>query len=246
MFGPARRAALAGTLIASLILVSLGLSASATAKTTVGVADQTADTFADPLFGSLGIKHARLNLAWDAFEHDWQVADLDQWMAGARSAGVAPLVILSQSRVAGRTRVLPTPAQYRKTVQTLRARYPFVREIAGWNEMNYPGQPTFRKPKAVAQYYKILRKECRGCSVLPGSLLDNPNMVRWAGRLRAEIRKLGQPDPKLGASQLLGRQPAARHVDKGAAARRQGQGVADRDGWSGLRDQSDRLQVPSG
>lgn len=185
-------------LLLALVACCLALlPATASAKPTIGIADQSADTFADPLFGQLGVRHARLNLAWDVFQHDWQIEQLDNWMKGAQAAGVQPLVIFSQSRVAGRTRVLPTPAQYRETVKALLSRYPFVRELAAWNEMNYPGQPSYRKPRAVAQFYKVLRSECRGCKVLPGSLLDNPNVVPWARKLRKEIRKIHQPDPRI-------------------------------------------------
>lgn len=183
-----------------LALACLGaalVAPAAPAKTTVGIADQSAATFSDPLFGQLGVKHARLNLAWDAFDYSWQLAELDAWMAGAKANGVHPLVIFSQSRVKGRTRLLPTAAQYKKAVTSVRARYPFVNELAGWNEMNYPGQPTFKRPQAVAQYYKILRTTCPSCKVLPGSLLDNPNIVSWTQKLRKEIKKTGQPDPKL-------------------------------------------------
>lgn len=189
---------------ASLVALAVALAAlaflpaaPAEARATVGIADQTGETFADPLFNGLGIKHARLNLAWDVFQHDWQVAQLDAWMRAANAAGVQPLVIFSQSRIEGRTRILPTPAEYRNVVQALRGRYPFVNEFAAWNEMNYPGQPTFRKPRMVAQYYKVLRTTCPTCRVLPGSLLDNPNLVPWTQALRAEIRKTGQPDPRV-------------------------------------------------
>ena len=191
------RAQLVLLAVIAAVLASAALPLSATARTTIGIADQTGDTFSDPLFGGLGIKHARLNLAWDVFEHDWQVAQLDTWMQTASASGVQPLVIFSQSRVEGRTRVLPTVEHYRQTVQTLRARYPFVNELAAWNEMNYPGQPTFAKPRMVARYYKVLRTTCPSCRVLPGSLLDNPNLVPWTLRLRAEIRRTGQPDPRL-------------------------------------------------
>jgi hypothetical protein len=168
-----------------------------TAQKTVGIADQTGDTFTDQLFTDLGIKHARLNLAWDAFQYPWQVDELDHWMTKAKAAGVRPLVIFSQSRVPKRTRLLPTLAQYRRMVQAMRRRYPWVREYAGWNEMNFPGQPTFKKPQAVAQFYKVLRQSCPGCTVLPGSLLDNPNIVRWTKSLQLAIRKARQPEPKV-------------------------------------------------
>jgi hypothetical protein len=195
---PRRRLARIATagVLAAISLAALS-PAGAGAQPAVGIADQSADTFADPLFTGLGVKHARLNLAWDVFEHPWQVEQLDAWMAAASAAGVQPLVIFSQSRVEGRTRVLPSVEEYRQAVLKLRARHPFVNELAAWNEMNYPGQPTFARPGMVARYYGVLRATCPSCRVLPGSLLDNPNLVPWTRRLRAEIRRLGQPDPRL-------------------------------------------------
>ena len=167
------------------------------APVTVGVADQHGESFADPLFTALGVKHVRLNLAWDALRYDWQVAELDAWMAHAKATGVQPLVIFSQSRVSGRTRLLPSTAEFRQVVDEVLTRYPFVREFAAWNEANHTGQPTYRRPDAVAAYYKILVSRCVGCKVLPASLLDNSNIVPWTVKLRAAIRRLGLPEPRL-------------------------------------------------
>ncbi len=172
-------------------------SSAALVTTTVGVADQSGATFSDPLFSALGVHNARLNLAWDAMDYDWQLAELDNWMARAHAAGVQPLVIFSQSRVPGKTRLLPTSAQFSKVVDALRARYPFVTDFAAWNEANHAGQPSFKRPAAVAQFYKILRTKCPTCNVLPASLLDNPNLVPWTLKLRKAILKLGQPEPRI-------------------------------------------------
>ncbi len=186
-------------LLLALACTSVGLLAptAQAAVTTVGIADQQADTFSDPLFAPLGVKHARLNLAWDAMDYDWQLAGLDDWMSKANAAGVTPLVIFSQSRVQGRTRLLPTSAQFGKVVDALRARYPFVREFAAWNEANHAGQPSYSRPGAVAEYYRILRTKCPSCTVLPASLLDNPNLVPWTLKLRKAIIRSGQPEPRL-------------------------------------------------
>ena len=165
--------------------------------TTVGVADQSGSTFSDPLFAALGVHNARLNLAWDAMDYDWQLAELDSWMASAHAAGVQPLVIFSQSRVPGKTRTLPTSAQFSAMIDKLRARYPYVTDFAAWNEANHAGQPSFRRPAAVAQFYKILRTKCATCNVLPASLLDNPNLVPWTLQLRKAILKLGLPEPRI-------------------------------------------------
>jgi hypothetical protein len=117
-------------------------------------------------------------------------------MTQAHAAGVEPLVIFSQSRVKGRTRMLPTPAEFRAVVDQLLTRYPFVHEFAAWNEANHTGQPTYRRPDMVAAYYKALVTRCPSCKVLPASLLDNANIVPWATSLRRAIRRLGLPEPR--------------------------------------------------
>ena len=168
------------------------------APATIGIADQHGESFTDPLFTALGVKHVRLNLAWDALQYDWQVAELDAWMAQAQAAGVEPLVIFSQSRVAGRTRLLPSPAEFRKAVDALLARYPFVHEFAAWNEANHTGQPTYRRPDAVAAYYKVLVTTLPG---LQACCRPRCSTTRTSCRGRAScasaIRRLGLPEPRL-------------------------------------------------
>ncbi|HVP02205.1 MAG TPA: hypothetical protein VMT10_06505 [Solirubrobacteraceae bacterium] len=196
--GARRLRAAAGALLAACCLaLALGAPAQAQPTAMIGIADQHGETFGNPLFSALGIKDARLNLAWDVFQYPWQVQQLDAWMGQAQAAGVDPLVILSQSRVQGRTRMLPTPSQYGQVIAQLRARYPFVHEFAAWNEANHSGQPTYKRPDMVARYYKVLRANCPGCSILPASILDDKNMVTWTQQLRRAIRRLHAPDPRL-------------------------------------------------
>ena len=45
------------------------------------------------------------------------------------AAGVEPLVTFSQSRLPGRTRILPSVAEYATVVDAVLTRYPFVREF---------------------------------------------------------------------------------------------------------------------
>jgi len=196
--GLTRMRAGAAALLA-LACLALGMAGTAHAQptATIGIADQHGETFSDPLFAALGVKNARLNLAWDALQYPWQVQELDAWMGQAQAAGIDPLVIFSQSRVQGQTRVLPTVAQYGQMIDQLRARYPFLHEFAGWNEANHSGQPTFRRPDMVAAYYKTLLARCPGCKILPASLLDNPNLVSWTTQLRKAIHRIHAPDPRL-------------------------------------------------
>lgn len=156
----------------------------------VGIADQKPSTFFDPRFASLGIRTARVAVAWDAMTSDWQVAELDRWMFAARLARVDPLVTFQASRVPGRRRWLPTPAQFVAQLRAFRARYPWIRTFSTWNEANHCGWGPCHHPEIVARWWKALSAACPGCKVLGADLLDMPNMTTWVrGFVRAARRQ---------------------------------------------------------
>ena len=150
--------------------------------TTFGIADQKPGVFADARFGALGMRHARRSVAWDALHYDWQVADIDAWMNAARAAGVTPLVTFARSRIGSRRHMVPSAARLRTEFRRFRARYPWVRDFVASNESNHFGEPTGRRPKLAAQYYKALKGACKSCRIAAATLLDYPNMVSWAKR----------------------------------------------------------------
>jgi hypothetical protein len=188
MLSPSR---LVGLLTATFC-TSLGMAAAPAGAVTVGIAEQKPAMFSDPRFAQTGIGHARYNVGWDAMDSAWQIAELDAWLSGAQAAGVQPLVTFSQSRLAGRTRLVPTQAQLGRAFRLFRARYPQVRQFAAWNEANFCGQPTCHKPEVVAGYYREMRRQCASCTVLAAELLDMPNMQAWA---RAFVRANGGRQP---------------------------------------------------
>jgi hypothetical protein len=151
----------------------------------VGIADQKPDMFGDPRFAALGVRHARLTVAWDALSSDWQVAELDRWMSGARARGVEPLISFGHSRI--NRRALPSPERLRFELRRFRARYPWVTTFATWNEANHCGEPTCNRPRLVAAYYRALRRECPTCIVLGAELLDMPNLTSWTRRFRRAL-----------------------------------------------------------
>ena len=148
----------------------------------VGIADQKPDMFRDARFGQLGVKHARLNVSWDALNHDWEVAELDTWLYAARAQGVQPLISFGHSRLFRRE--LPTPERFKYEFRRFRARYPWITNFATWNEANHCGEPTCHRERLVAAYYRKLRQECPRCTILAAELLDMPNMLTWVNRFR--------------------------------------------------------------
>jgi hypothetical protein len=100
---------------------------------------------------------------------------------------VHPLVSFGHSRV--HRRLLPTPERLVYEFRRFRARYPWARNFATWNEANHCGEPTCNRPRLVASYWRKLNRECRTCKILAAELLDMPNMVKWAKRFKRYAKR---------------------------------------------------------
>jgi hypothetical protein len=51
--------------------------------------------------------------------------------------------------------------------------------MSAWNEANHHTQPTYNRPRRAAQYFNIMRRECKGCKVVAADVLDGKNMLPW-------------------------------------------------------------------
>ena len=166
--------------LAVLCVAAPAASAAVRPDFAVGIADQKDAFFTDQRFLDLNIHYARRAVAWDALTVPWQRDELDQWMAKAQAAGVAPLLTMEHSRQAGRTRIMPTPAQLMTQFRALRARYPWVTDYSAWNEANCRCQATWDKPALVATFWKQMQAACPSCHVLGADLLDiDDSMFTW-------------------------------------------------------------------
>jgi hypothetical protein len=172
-----------------LILLVAALLAPAAADATlrlrdIGIADQKADMFSDARFGQLGIKRARLDLAYDVLLDGGQTAALDAWMAGARFNGVEVLVTFDRSRRPGRKSFRPDTRSLVKQFKRLRARYPFVKEWVTWNEPNLS-----QTASRTARQWLALQKACPTCTILAADMVDRPNLSRWVKAFIKTARK---------------------------------------------------------
>ena len=142
----------------------------------VGISDQKVGMWADPRFERLGIEQVRLLMHWDlVLARDF--SRYDKWMHNAAFRGADVLLTINHhSRAKWR---LPSDRQYRRVVRVLRKRYPWVKTMSAWNEANHRTQPTFDRPRRAAQYYNIMRGECRGCRIVAADVLDTKNMLGW-------------------------------------------------------------------
>jgi hypothetical protein len=164
---------------------------SAPARVIVGLGDQNWNTFNEDLFKDLGLRHARVVTPWDVALSPGDAAWLDEYLVGARAAGIDPLVSLGAAHPSACPAfpcILPTSAQFDRAFRAFRARWPEVRTIGVWNEANHRSQPTFRYPEQAARYFNIARKRCPGCDVIAADVIDDTNMVRWLKRFRSVAR----------------------------------------------------------
>ena len=168
------------------------LAPSAASAVTLGIGDQKTAFFGDARFRALGIRHARLIVPWDALKYGWQADRLDTWMGAAQRTGVTPLIVFGRSVTDQYKTMLPSVDDFAETLATFRARYPWVREFATWNEPNHCSQPTCKDPARVAAYYNLLRARCTGCRVLGASVLGVGGMGKWMKRFLA----VANPPPR--------------------------------------------------
>ena len=173
-------------ILATLTLAAVSALASpalaAAAKPVIGIADQKPTMFTDARFKALGIRVVRINVPWDVLTDPLETAELDLWMAGARSTGARPLVTFDRSPK--RPAYNPTNLQMANALLGLRRRYPGLKEFSTWNEGNIN-----KRPEIVARWYRSLRGACPTCTILAADLLDRKNVVSWARRFTKAAKR---------------------------------------------------------
>ena len=194
----------AAALVAVACVVSLALASAprAPAADVVGIADQSAAMFSSPLFQALDVRVSRLLVSYDAVPRGtFEVADIDAWLAAARSAGIQPLIAFNHSRgcyenerILPRKRCrLPSVRRFRKAFRAFRQRYPDVAVYSPWNEINHLSQPTATRPDRAADFYNVVRRDCRGCTIVAADVIDQAGVV---GYLKA-FRRRAKGSPRL-------------------------------------------------
>jgi hypothetical protein len=162
----------------------------------VGLGDQKASTFSDPLFQQLRVKRTRLIVPWDAINNPSQVQGVDEWFAAARAARQEIVVAFNLS--AGDACPLspcraPSVSQYRSAVRAFHRRYGrFVKIYQPWNESNSRTQPTAgnRGARLVAKYYLALRRIAGRRRIVTGA--DIQDIGDFIGYTRTFLRAAGR------------------------------------------------------
>ena len=182
--------------IIALLAISAALvvpAAPATAKLQIGISEQNSTMFASKYFKPLHVKYARIVVPWNILTRkDYWPGYLQAWLDGAAANGVEPHVAFNIKDFSPASQGKgPTLGQYTKLVKGFRKKYKQVKVFAPWNEENHVFQPTAKHPKLAAQYYKILKKNCHGCTVLAADLLGDSNMKSWVKKFKRSYHGRG-------------------------------------------------------
>jgi hypothetical protein len=193
------------------VLMSMALAAplSAANAATVGISDQQAGTFTNPLFAPLKIKHARYITPYDVMDNPVELAKLDAWIDAATRAKQRILVAFEHSRTKGKEQKAPSNSAFKKAIAKFRKAYPRVKEITVWNEVNrcQQGSRTEGQPrslckgtsgaKRLAGYYKQARAvfKAKGTKIAPVDVLDENNPAPAVKYIKA-FKRFAKPMPK--------------------------------------------------
>jgi hypothetical protein len=187
-----------------LLLVLLAVPATGHAYT-LGVSDQQASTFTNPLFAPLKMKAARYIAPYDVMDSPSDLAALQAWVGAARAANQRILVHFERSHRAGQERKLPSVAKYRSEIKKFHAAFPDIKEIGVWNEANrcqskgrVAGQPTCKKYQRLASYYKAARSvfTASGTRIVALDVLDQQDVTSALQTIRGFLR-FAKPRPKI-------------------------------------------------
>jgi plastocyanin len=158
----------------------------------IGISDNQPATFADPNFQVLRLRYARLVSPWNAIFTEPE--RLDAWLQAARLEGIRPLISFEHTRgqqCPGRHCKGPSKGQFTRAWRAFHAKYPWVRDVSPWNEVNSATQPTGKRPDLAAAYYNIVRASCHGCTIVAADLLDASNIRRYVAAFLARAK--GKP-----------------------------------------------------
>jgi hypothetical protein len=167
-------------LLGLLAVLAVGALAPAHASAvTLGVGGISPEGLSSPLFAALGVREARVGVAWNAAVTRDPTArrQFAAWLDAAQAARVTPLVSFSRAGIA------PDPARYGHAVSAFIRMFPQVRRYTAWNEPDWRSGPVARHPQLAAAYYNVLRSACRGCIVLAGDVfLPAEQLQPWLAR----------------------------------------------------------------
>jgi hypothetical protein len=182
----------------AVLLAALVAVPAAQAKVRVGLSEQSASMFDQPNWAKLKLKRVRYILPWDYAKSPGNYAEVTDFMNRARAKRQEVLVTFSATRGCfvnnrySKRKACKAPSQkaYKAAVKGFRKQFRYAKTFTPWNEVNHVSQPTYKKPKLAAKYYKTLKSMCKGCTVMAADVLDSSDVKTYLRKfLRASKGK---------------------------------------------------------
>ena len=185
--------------IAALLAALVALPA-AQAKVRVGISEQNPAMFDQPSWQKLKLKRVRYIVSWDYAKHDFERAEVSTFMNAANAHKQEVLVEFNAHRGCFNGRKYskkkackaPSTKAYKAAVRGFRREFPFAKTFAPWNEVNHVSQPTFRKPKLAAKYYKAMKSVCKKCTVMAADVLDSSDVRSYLRKFQRATKGKGR------------------------------------------------------
>lgn len=193
-----------------LAVLSLAAAPSGASAASFGISDQQASTFTNPLYKPLKLKLARYIAPYDVVDDSTQLERFQAWYSAAVRAKQTMFVSFEHSRTAGKQQTLPTKGQYSTAMRKFKRKFPKVREVNTWNEVNrcQKGSDTEGQPRGICKgtkgakllntYYGVSRSVFKGSKfkIVPLNVLDEKNVKPALNYIKA-FKKIAKPRPKI-------------------------------------------------
>jgi hypothetical protein len=177
------------------------LGAHVASRTLVGIGDEYAQMFGNPLWQQLHAKIARYIAPYDAVAHRDSLARATAWIRAAEEQHAQILIAFYHSEHT--PTIVPSVALYRHDVQKFLKHFPQVRQYQAWDEANRGNIPHYlSSPSAstTAQYYQALRRLCTTCTVIGLDVLDQARIgptLEYIEEFKREIGRLRTVMPSI-------------------------------------------------
>jgi hypothetical protein len=185
--------------IAALLAALVAVPA-AQAKVRVGLSEQSPAMFDQANWAKLKLKRVRYIASWDYAKHPGERAEVSGFMDAARAHRQEVLVTFNSHRGCflnnkyKKSKVCKAPSAkaYKAAVKGFRKEFPYVKTFAPWNEVNHISQPTYRKPKLAARYYKAMKSVCKKCKVMAADVLDSSDVKSYLRKFQRATKSKGR------------------------------------------------------
>jgi hypothetical protein len=186
--------------IAALLAALVAVPA-AQAKVRVGLSEQSPTMFDQGNWAQLKLKRVRYIVSWDYAKSPGENAEVAHFMNTARAHKQEVLVTFNAHRGCfvnnkykkkSKACKAPSAKAYKAAVKGFRKQYPYARTFAPWNEVNHVSQPTYRKPKLAARYYKAMKSVCKKCTVMAADVLDSSDVKTYLRGFQRATKSKGR------------------------------------------------------